>query len=83
MISAAEARKISNENSYYAVMWDEIDKQVREVASKGKKCLMYELKFVMTEQIFKDLAPKFFQLGYEIAWFPAMNKLQIMWWEEI
>lgn len=83
MISAEEARKISNKNKHYAVMWDEIDKQVREVASRGKKCLMYEPKFGITKQIFKDLVPKFFQLGYEVTWFPAMNKLQVMWEKEI
>ncbi len=83
MIRAEEARKISDENKHYAVMWDEIDKQVRGVASRGKKCLMYEPKFRITKQIFKDLVPKFFQLGYEVAWFPAMNKLQVMWEKEI
>jgi hypothetical protein len=80
LINAQEARKMTEENHYLYPFWQEVDKRICEAASAGLDMIIYKLDFVLTKDKFvKEIAPKFKKLGFEVAYFPGLNLLKIMW----
>ena len=80
MITAQEARKMTDENEHLCPFWQEIDKRVREAASAGQDRVIYAPDFVLTKEVFcRRIAPKLNKLGFQAAYFPGLNSVNIIW----
>lgn len=80
MITAQEARKMTDENEYLCLFWREVDKKIREAAATGLESAVYEPDFIITKEKFvKTIAPKLKTLGFQAALFPGLNLLKVMW----
>jgi hypothetical protein len=80
MITAQEARKMTDENEYFCQFWKEVDKKIREAAATGLESAVYEPDFIITKEKFAvTIAPKLRTLGFQAAFFPGLNLLKIMW----
>lgn len=86
MITAAEARKLTNESELNVLKWlDYFDKKVKEAAANNKskyECIEPEFK-VYADSLYYDLKPNYLQsalikklleLGYNASWRSCIYK---------
>lgn len=80
MITAQEARKMTDENEHLCLFWRELDKKIREAAATGLDLVVYEPDFIITREKFVEtIAPKLKALGFKGSYFLGLNLLKVMW----
>ena len=79
MISAEEARELSEKNSGITEELKKIDSEIRKAAMYGKTRVVYESTIQLDRELFKQISEPLYFLGYSIDWFDTQNKLLIRW----
>lgn len=79
MISAEEARELSEKNSGIAEELKKIGSEIRKAAMYGKTKIIYEPNVQLCKALFLQLAEPLNELGFSVAWFNNLNKLIIRW----
>lgn len=79
MISAEEARELSEKNSGIAGELRRIDSEIRKAVMYGKISIIYKPAIELDRELFRQISEPLFELGYSVAWFNAQNALLIRW----
>lgn len=79
MITAKEARLLSEKNLVLSKELDEVEKKIREVASFGKKDLIYKPRVTLDKDAFLNLSKLLTEAGFVVAWVNNQDKLIIKW----
>lgn len=79
MISAEEARALSEKNSGIREELKKIDSEIRKAAMYGNTKVVYEPSVQLCKTLFLQLAEPLHDSGFSVAWFNNLNKLLIRW----
>lgn len=79
MISAEEARELSEKNSGIKEELKKIDSEIRKAAVYGKIEVIYKATIELDIKLFRQISEPLSELGYSVAWFSAQNALLIRW----
>lgn len=79
MISAEEARELSEKNSGTREELKRIDSEIRKAAMYGKTCVLYKSTIQLDKELFLQISESLYELGYSVAWFNTQNTLLIRW----
>lgn len=79
MISAEEARELSEKNSGIREELKKIDSEIRKAAMYGKIRVIYKATIELDRELFHQISEPLYELGYFVAWFNNQNTLLIGW----
>jgi hypothetical protein len=79
MITAEEARKLSESCSDIKETISDIESSVIKAARFGRTSIPYKANIQLNRDIFDKLLTCLNEHGYQVAWFPSLNKLNIRW----
>ena len=79
MISAEEARELSEKNSGIREELKKIDSEIRKAAMCGKIRVIYKATIELDKELFLQISEPLYELGYSVAWFNTQNVLLIRW----
>ena len=79
MISAEEARELSEKNSGIREELKKIDSEIRKAAMYGKIIVIYKATIELDKELFLQISESLYELGYSVAWFNTQNVLLIRW----
>ena len=79
MISAEEARELSEKNSGTREELKKIDSEIRKAAMYGKTSVIYKSTIQLDKELFLQISESLYELGYSVAWFNTQNTLLIRW----
>ena len=79
MISAEEARELSEKNSEIREELKKIDSEIRKAAMYGKVSVIYKATIELNRELFHQISEPLCELGYSVAWSNNQNTLLIRW----
>lgn len=79
MITAEEARKLSESCSDIKETISDIESSIIKAARFGRTSISYKANIQLNRDIFDKLLTCLSEYGYQMAWFPNLNELIIRW----
>lgn len=79
MITAEEARKLSESCSDIKETISDIESSIIKAARFGRTSISYKANIQLNRGIFDKLLTCLSEYGYQVAWFTSLNELNIWW----
>lgn len=79
MITAEEARKLSESCSDIKETISDIESSIIKAARFGRTSISYKANIQLNREVFDKLLVCLNEHGYQMAWLPSLNKLNIWW----
>ena len=79
MITAEEARKLSESCSDIKETISDIESSIIKAARFGRTAISYKASIQLNRGIFDKLLACLNEHGYQVTWLPGYNKLNIWW----